>query len=239
MSAEKERLRANLLRSISHDLRTPLTSIIGSADILLDRDGSLDVTESRRLLEGVRSDAAWLSETVENLLAITRLENGGMRLNTSLELMDDIIEEALRHVDRRVSEHSLVVEPSDGDCLVDVDARLMVQVIVNLVNNAVKYTPAASHITIALRRDGSWVKTSVSDDGPGIPPGDRDGVFETFYTVGHGLADSRRSFGLGLSLCKSIVEAHGGSIRLDSARPHGCVFTFTLPARDLSGGECR
>lgn len=77
MSAEKERLRANLLRSISHDLRTPLTSIIGSADILLDRDGSLDVTESRRLLEGVRSDAAWLSETVENLLAITRLENGG------------------------------------------------------------------------------------------------------------------------------------------------------------------
>ena len=239
MSAEKERLRANLLRSISHDLRTPLTSIIGSADILLDRDGSLDVTESRRLLEGVRSDAAWLSETVENLLAITRLENGGMRLNTSLELMDDVIEEALRHVDRRVSEHSLVVEPSDGDCLVDVDARLMVQVIVNLVNNAVKYTPAGSHITIALRRDSGWVKTSVSDDGTGIPPGDRDGVFDTFYTVGHGLADGRRSFGLGLSLCKSIVEAHGGSIRLDSARPHGCVFTFTLPARDPSGGECR
>ncbi len=239
MSAEKERLRANLLRSISHDLRTPLTSIIGSVDILLDRDGSLDDVESRRLLGGVRSDATWLSETVENLLAITRLENGGMRLSTNLELMDDVIEEALRHVDRRVSEHSLVVEPSDGDCLVDVDARLMVQVVVNLVNNAVKYTPAGSHITIALRRAGKWVETSVSDDGPGIPPEDRSKVFDTFYTVGQGLADGHRSFGLGLSLCKSIVEAHGGSIWLDSATPHGCVFAFTLPARDLSGGECR
>lgn len=237
VSAEKERLRANLLRSISHDLRTPLTSIIGSADILLDRAGSLDAVESRRLLEGVRSDAAWLSATVENLLAITRFENGEMRLNTSLELMDDVIEEALRHVDRDVSQHSLVVGPSDGDCLVSVDANLMVQVVVNLVNNAVKYTPAGSHITIALRRSGKWVQTSVSDDGPGIPPEDSGRVFDTFYTVGHGLADGRRSVGLGLSLCKSIVEAHGGSIRLNAAKPHGCVFSFTLPAQDLPGGE--
>ena len=180
---------------------------------------------------------------------MTRLTGEGVRLTRTLELMDDVVEEALRHVDPKVADHVLSAEPSCGLCLVSVDARLMVQVLVNLVNNAVKYTPAGSRITVRVERhapaaepghapaagERDVVTTSVTDDGPGIAPADRDRVFDTFYTVGRGLADGRRSFGLGLALCKSIIEAHGGAIRLEPNRAdgHGCVFSFDLPACDL------
>ena len=260
--AKNEQLRANLLRSISHDLRTPLTSIGGAADVLLEADNpapaapaSPTLAPERRiqLERSIRDDARWLAATVENLLAMTRLTGGGVHLARTLELMDDVVEEALRHVDPKVAEHVLAAEPSRGLCLVSVDARLMVQVLVNLVNNAVKYTPAGSRITVRVERhapveglgcasgqasatgEKDVVTTSVTDDGPGIAPTDRDRVFDTFYTVGRGLADGRRSFGLGLALCKSIVEAHGGTIRLEPNRAdgHGCVFSFDLPACDL------
>lgn len=237
VAAKNEQLRANLLRSISHDLRTPLTAIAGNADVLLS-DGSV-LTEGQRaqLAADIRSDATWLTSTVENLLAITKLENGGMSLSTTVELMDDIIEEALRHVDPAVAEHSLTVEASPDAALVSVDARLMVQVIVNLVNNAVAYTPAGSHIAIRTWVEGARVRCSVTDDGPGIPEADRARIFESFYTVNHGLADGHRSVGLGLSLCSSIMAAHGGDIGVSAVEPHGCRFELSLPAYRIPEGE--
>ena len=236
--AKNEQLRANLLRSISHDLRTPLTSISGNADVLLDQGSTgtavLDAQTRRGLLLSIRSDALWLNATVENLLAITKLEGGGMHLSTTLELMDDIVEEALRHVNPAVREHDLKVVACDEPALVNVDARLMVQLVVNLVNNAITYTPAGSHIVISIGVDEGHVACSVADDGPGIAPEDRDRIFESFYTANHGLADSHRSVGLGLSLCRSIALAHGGSIEVAAADPHGSVFTIELPAADVS-----
>lgn len=236
--AKNEQLRANLLRSISHDLRTPLTSISGNADVLLDQGSTgtavLDAQTRRNMLLSIRSDALWLNATVENLLATTKLEGGGMRLSTTLELMDDIVEEALRHVNPAVREHDLKVVACDEPALVNVDARLMVQLVVNLVNNAITYTPAGSHIVISIGVDDGRVTCSVADDGPGIAPEDRERIFESFYTVNHGLADSRRSVGLGLSLCRSIALAHGGSIEVAAADPHGSVFTIELPAADVS-----
>lgn len=236
--AKNEQLRANLLRSISHDLRTPLTSISGNADVLLDQGSTgtavLDAQTRRGLLLSIRSDALWLNATVENLLAITKLEGGGMHLSTTLELMDDIVEEALRHVNPAVREHDLKVVACDEPALVNVDARLMVQLVVNLVNNAITYTPAGSHIMISIGVDDGCVACSVADDGPGIAPEDRERIFESFYTANHGLADSRRSVGLGLSLCRSIALAHGGSIEVAAADPHGSVFTIELPAADVS-----
>ena len=236
--AENEQLRANLLRSISHDLRTPLTSISGNADVLLDQGSTgtavLDAQTRRGMLLSIRSDAQWLNATVENLLAITKLEGGGMHLSTTLELMDDIVEEALRHVNPAVREHDLKVVACDEPALVNVDARLMVQLVVNLVNNAITYTPAGSHIVISIDVDGGRVACSVADDGPGIAPEDRERIFESFYTANHGLADSHRSVGLGLSLCRSIALAHGGSIEVAAADPHGSVFTIELPAADVS-----
>ena len=236
--AKNEQLRANLLRSISHDLRTPLTSISGNADVLLDQGSTgtavLDAQTRRGLLLSIRSDALWLNATVENLLAITKLEGGGMHLSTTLELMDDIVEEALRHVNPAVREHDLKVVACDEPALVNVDARLMVQLVVNLVNNAITYTPAGSHIVISIDAGDGRVACSVADDGPGIAPEDRERIFESFYTANHGLADSHRSVGLGLSLCRSIALAHGGSIEVAAADPHGSVFTIELPAADVS-----
>lgn len=236
--AKNEQLRANLLRSISHDLRTPLTSISGNADVLLDQGSTgtavLDSQTRRNMLKSIRSDALWLNATVENLLAITKLEGGGMHLSTTLELMDDIVEEALRHVNPAVREHDLKVVSFDEPALVNVDARLMVQVVVNLVNNAVTYTPAGSHIVISIAVVDGSVACAVADDGPGIDPEDQARIFESFYTANHGLADGHRSVGLGLSLCRSIMLAHGGSIEVAAADPHGSVFTIELPAADVS-----
>lgn len=226
-----------LLGSISHDLRTPLTAIAGNADVLLSDAAVLTEGQRAKLAADIRSDATWLTSTVENLLAITKLENGGMSLNATVELMDDIIEEALRHVDPAVSEHVLTVESSPDVALVSVDARLMVQVVVNLVNNAVTHTPAGSRIAIRAWVEGARVRCSVADDGPGIPEADRARIFESFYTVNHGLADGRRSVGLGLSLCSSIMAAHGGAIGVSAVEPHGCCFELDLPAYRIPEGE--
>ena len=157
-----------------------------------------------------------------------------MHLSTTLELMDDIVEEALRHVNPAVREHDLKVVACDEPALVNVDARLMVQLVVNLVNNAITYTPAGSHIVISIGVHDGCVACSVADDGPGIAPEDRERIFESFYIANHGLADSCRSVGLGLSLCRSIALAHGGSIGVAAADPHGSVFTIELPAADVS-----
>lgn len=237
VAAKNEQLRANLLRSISHDLRTPLTAIAGNADVLLSDAAVLTEGQRAKLAADIRSDATWLTSTVENLLAITKLENGGMSLNATVELMDDIIEEALRHVDPAVSEHVLTVESSPDVALVSVDARLMVQVVVNLVNNAVAHTPAGSRIAIRAWVEGARVRCSVADDGPGIPEADRARIFESFYTVNHGLADGHRSVGLGLSLCSSIMAAHGGAIGVSAVEPHGCCFELDLPAYRIPEGE--
>lgn len=231
--AKNEQLRANLLRSISHDLRTPLTSISGNADVLISDGAALSDEQRDKLARDIRSDAVWLNSTVENLLAITKLEDGGVNLTFTAELLDDIIEEALRHVSPELAGHELSIEASDDVILVDADARLVVQAIVNLVNNAVTYTPSGSHITIRTWIDDGCAHCAVIDDGPGIADADRAHIFDSFYTVNHGLADGHRSVGLGLSLCRSIIAAHDGTIQAKTTVPHGCTFEFTLPLHAL------
>lgn len=238
--ARNEQMRANLLRSISHDLRTPLTAISGNADVLLTSEPDALTAEQRlKLVTDIRSDATWLNATVENLLAITKLEGGNVNLSRTTELMDDTIEEALRHVDPAISEHTLSVTPSDEVALVNVDARLIVQVVVNLVNNAVAHTPAGSHITITTQvdADNKAITCTVADDGPGIASSDLPHVFDSFYTADHGLADGNRSVGLGLSLCRSIMSAHDGFVDVAPVQPHGCAFTLHLPACPLNESD--
>lgn len=232
--AQREQLRANLLRSVSHDLRTPLTSITGNADILLDNEIDLPDETRRQLLHDIYDDATWLGTMVENLLAVTRLEDGDVMLNTDVELIDDVIEEAMRHVSREARNHTIVVEASDELLLARLDPKVIVQVIVNLVNNAISHTQEGSTITISSRREGPMVAVAVEDDGPGVSDDDKEQVFDLFYTSGSDGADSGRSIGLGLSLCRSIVQAHGGTIYVEDVEPHGARFVFTLPAEEVS-----
>ncbi|MGN0983468.1 MAG: DUF4118 domain-containing protein [Gemmiger sp.] len=231
--AESEQLRANLLRAISHDLRTPLTSISGNANNLLANGSRFDEETKQRIYEDIYQDSLWLINLVENLLYATRIEEGRMTLRTSTELLDDIVEEAVQHSLRKCAGHTLTVHTSDELLLVRADAKLIVQVIINLVDNALKYTPPGSVITVTTRRLDDRAEVTVADNGPGVSDEDKARIFEKFYCGENRIADSRRSLGLGLFLCKAIVEAHGGAICVQDAVPHGAAFRFTLPREEV------
>ena len=237
LQAESEKLRATLLRSISHDLRTPLTAISGNASILLSDSENLDADARKQMYGDIYDDSAWLHNLVENLLAVTKIEEGRMELKTQPQLAEEIVSEALQHISRKRSEHTITVTHEDELLLAQCDARLIVQTIINLVDNAIKYTPVGSHIWVSTRREESMAVFTVTDDGPGIPNQEKKQIFQTFYTGSTAVADSRRSLGLGLSLCKSIVTAHGGTITVSDNHPVGTVFTFTIPAGEVEVHE--
>lgn len=235
--ADQEALRANLLRAISHDLRTPLTSISGNASILMESADQLTAGKRQGLFTAIYDDAMWLINLVENLLSITRLEDGRVHMNMEPELLEDIFTEALSHLDRNAARHRIEVHLADDMLMADMDARLMVQVVINIVNNAVKYTPEGSRITLSARRSHQTVVVEIADDGPGIPDAAKEKLFDMFYTNGKERGDGRRGLGLGLSLCKSIVTAHGGWIEAVDNHPRGTVFRFTLKASEAAQYE--
>ncbi len=235
--AKNEKLRANLLRAISHDLRTPLTSISGNAENLLANFDSIDEETRKKLLIDVGEDAEWLISLVENLLSISRISEGKMNINLSAQLADEVIAEALRHISRKASEHRIITDFEDTLLLAKMDARLIIQVIINLVDNAIKYTPKGSEIKVSARDGGEHIVLSVADNGNGIPDEQKKDVFRMFYTGNNSIADCRRSLGLGLSLCKSIVNAHGAKLTLSNNHPRGCVFTFNLEKSEVDLGE--
>ena len=235
--AKNEQLRANLLRSISHDLRTPLTSISGNADTLLHSYNVLDEQTRKQIFTDIYDDAQWLTGLVENLLSVTKIADGSVKLRLSDQVVDDIVSEALRHIDRRSAEHHITVDCGDEPLLVRVDAGLIMQVLINLVNNAVKYTPAGSNIRITAIRRGNAAEICVSDNGPGIPDELKERVFEMFFTGGNPIGDSRRSLGLGLTLCQAILHAHNGEMTLKDNSPQGCIFSFTVPLSEVNLNE--
>lgn len=152
-----------------------------------------------------------------------------MELRMTAELVDEVVAEALRHVGRRRGARTITVVHRDDLLLARMDARLVMQVIINLVDNAIKYTPDGAHIRVETGRAGDMVEIRVADDGPGVPDAAKPRVFDMFFAGNNRVADSRRSLGLGLSLCRSIVSAHGGTITVGDNAPHGAVFRFTLP----------
>lgn len=231
--AKNEQLRANLLRAISHDLRTPLTSISGNASNLLSNGSGFDAETKAQIYTDIYDDSMWLINLVENLLSVTRIEEGRMNLKLSTELMEEVITEALKHINRKSVEHHITVQSSNDFILAKMDAKLIVQVIINIVDNAIKYTPAGSNILIATKKENGFVTVSILDDGPGIADDIKSRVFDMFFSGASKVADSRRSLGLGLSLCKSIIVAHGGEITVEDNNPRGTIFTFTLPAGEV------
>ena len=231
--AKNEQLRANLLRSISHDLRTPLTSISGNASNLLSNGPLFDAKTKEQMYADIYDDAMWLINLVENLLSVSRLEQGRMNLHLTTELIDEVVAEALRHINRKRAEYHFHVQSSDDYLLAQMDAKLIVQVLINILDNAMKYTPPGSDIEIGWKQEGKFIYISVADNGPGISDQAKPHIFDMFYSVSNQIADSRRSMGLGLALCKSIVNAHGGEIVVSDHKPHGSIFTFSVPAGEV------
>lgn len=237
LKTQDERLRSDLLRSISHDLRTPLTSISGNSSVLLQSDSKLDPETRQQLYQDIYDDSQWLINLVENLLSVSRVTNSEMKLNRSDEVLDDIIDEAMHHIDRHAENHIIEVKKSAEMILVNVDVHLIIQVIVNLMDNAVKYTPEGSTICLETEKKNGKVLVKVSDNGPGISDEEKSNIFEMFYNGKKDISDSRRSMGMGLALCKSIIEAHGGEIDVTSNHPCGATFIFTLPESDKVGNN--
>lgn len=222
--ANNEKLRADLLRTISHDLRTPLTSIIGCSNTLIENGNSLSEEMRHGMLESIYKDSLWLNEMIENVLSITKIEQGKIALKKTPEVVEEIVEEAVHRV--HCEHHIIYLEPSKEIYVVKMDAQLIIQVLVNILNNAIKYVPEQTTITIQLKDDDSYVYIYIKDQGKGIK--DKDKIFEMFYRGQHEVIDDERGLGLGLSLCKSIVELHKGKIWVEDNVPHGSVFVVAL-----------
>jgi two-component system, OmpR family, sensor histidine kinase KdpD len=230
--AETERLRTALLSSVSHDFRTPLASIIGSATSLLSYGTEYDQATQTELLQTIREEAERLDRYVGNLLSMTRLESGALELRRDWADAGDLVASALAELAPRLSEHTVMVEAEPDVPLVTVDFVLMEQVLVNLLDNAAKYAPPATTIRVGISSAEGMVRIAVADEGGGMPPEDLERVFDKFYRAGRGDSQAE-STGLGLSICRGIVEAHGGRVY---ARPKddgvGTVFTVELPVED-------
>lgn len=226
----QERYRGNLLRAISHDLRTPLSGIMGTSEMLM---GMTDKEDDRyALAEGIYQDAEWLHSLVENILGLTRLQDSRLVLNKEMEAVEEVIGVAVMAIGKRAPEREITVHIPDSVMLVPMDAKLIDQVLVNLLDNAVKHTQPEEEITITVnenKEEGAAVFT-VTDRGTGISPVDLPHLFQMFYTTHEKEADAQRGVGLGLAICESIVKAHGGTISAQNRdNGPGAEFTFTLP----------
>jgi two-component system, OmpR family, sensor histidine kinase KdpD len=222
---ETERLRNSLLSSVSHDLRTPLATITGAATTILENGAKLNERTRQGLLESVREEAERLNRLVQNLLEMTRLESGALQLRREWHPLEEVIGAALSRLGKELGDRRVETRVPPDLPLVPLDDVLIEQVLVNLLDNAVKYTPGGSPLRIMATSTGEAITVEVADHGPGLPRGEEDRVFEKFYRAIPG----GRGAGLGLAICQGIVKAHGGNIWAQNLPEGGVAFLFTLP----------
>jgi two-component system sensor histidine kinase KdpD len=224
---ETERMRSSLLSSVSHDLRTPLAVVTGAASTLLEDDAKLRPEARRDLLETIHEETNRLARVVSNLLDMTRLASGTLRVKKEWQPLEEVVGAALGRVEDRLGERKVDVSLPDDLPLVPLDAVLLEQVLINLLENAGKYTPEGKPIEISARSLDRQVLVEVADRGPGIPKDEAENVFEKFYRLPR---DGRPGgAGLGLAICRGVVEAHGGKMWVENRDGGGAAFRFTLP----------
>lgn len=226
---EREHLRSNLLRGISHDLRTPLTAIVGASGVVIDNIDEFDRNTIKRLIRDINEEALWLNNLVENILNMTRIGEGKLVIKKQDEVIDDIIDESLRHISSILSSRDVQVTLPNEVISVPVDGKLIVQVLINLLDNAVKYTKEDGKIYLRVFEENSFVVFEVADNGEGISESIKDNIFDNFVSYSGKVVDSKRGMGLGLAICKAIINAHGGEITAGDAPERGALFRFTLP----------
>lgn len=233
VAMERERLRSTLLRSVAHDLRTPLTALTGASSLLTDKFEQLSLEEQKKLAADISEEMIWLANFVENILNMTRIGEGQLFLHKEDEVVDDVVNEATSHMSRILQNRHLEVSLPNEVISLPMDGKLVVQVLVNLLDNAVKHTPLDSCIDLKVGILGNDVVFEVCDNGNGIAEDIMDRLFDGFTTPKNNIIDGKRGMGLGLAICKAIVEAHGGAIRAENQSAGGARFVFSLP----NGGE--
>lgn len=232
LEKEKEKMRSNLLRAVSHDLRTPLTCIIGASSTLLENKDKITVETFDRLLHDIHHDAQWLIHMVENLLSITKISSEGAKVKKQDEVVEEIVAEAISRVHKRFPDASIYVSVPQEMLIVPMDATLIEQVLINLLENAIRHSQTVLPIALKAYKEDNEIFFTVSDYGKGIDPASIATIFEG--DNGTASVDSNRGLGIGLSLCKTIILAHNGKIFAENQPCGGAIFSFALPMKGES-----
>ena len=228
VETEKEKMRANLLRAVSHDLRTPLTTIYGASSAIVENK-ELSKEQIWKLAEGVREDAQWLMGMVENLLSVTRIDNGNVRLIKTSVVLEELIDSVLIRFRKRYPKQSVQVELPDEFIMIPMDAVLIEQVMVNILENAVQHAHGMTELRIKVYVEEDKAVFEIHDNGCGIPKDRLSNIFTGYFEREEAPADrQKRNMGIGLSVCASIIKAHAGTIAAENKKEGGCVFRFTL-----------
>jgi len=233
IAMEKEKMRSNLIRAISHDLRTPLTGIVGASGVILENLEQLNKSNIEKLVSDINEEAIWLNNLVENILNMTRISDGKLVITKKYEVVDDVVSEAINHINNLTKTRNISVSMPDEIVTLLIDGKLIVQVLINLLDNAIKHTQDNCSIFVHVYTEGNMAVFEVADNGSGIDKNIENSLFDSFVTISSKIIDGKRGMGLGLAICKAIVEAHGGTICSGRSDEGGALFTFILP---LTGG---
>lgn len=231
---EHEKFRGNLLRAISHDLRTPLAGISGTAEVLMS---NLKNEEDRDLAEGIFEETNWLTQMVENILSLTKIEDGRLVLRKQPEAIEEIVGEAVKHARKFAGRREITLDIPEDVLLVSMDGKLILQVLINLLDNAIKHTQTDGIVQIKVYTDKNRVWFRIADNGSGIEAGDLPYLFDSFFVAQEAKGSSRSGIGLGLSIVRAIVQAHGGKVFAENDKSGGAIFRFYLPEKEIDGDE--
>lgn len=227
--SDKEKMRANLLRAVSHDLRTPLTTIYGSSSAIIDKYDNLSKEQLLQLAEGINEDSQWLMGMVENLLSVTRIDNAGVKIIKTPTVLEELIDIVLIRFKKRYPGQKINVEIPEEFITIPMDAVLIEQVIVNILENAVKHAVGMTELNLTVYMKENKAVFEISDDGCGIEKDRLKTIFTGYYEKKNMPADNQKhNMGIGLSVCASIIKAHEGSISAENRPQGGCCFRFSL-----------
>ncbi|WP_312432180.1 sensor histidine kinase [Lacrimispora sp.] len=230
---ETEKVKNSFLRSISHDLRTPLTGIIGASSTLLEEGDKVPYEVRAKLVEGIQNDSQWLLNMIENILSITKIQNNDMVIDKSEEIVEEVIEGAVLTFHKRFPNTKITISQPDNVILLPMDIMLISQVLTNILENTQRHAGGRrSDVTLEVKEEDNFVRFIITDTGPGIDPKILPMLFNFTITQENPYKDSRRNLGIGLSICKTIIRAHGGEIQANNRPEGGAQFVFTLPLGD-------
>ncbi len=232
---EKERMRANLLRAVSHDLRTPLTTIYGSSTTLLENKDAMTDGQKEKIVEGIKEDSEWLVRMVENLLSITRIDSGQVKIIKTPTVLEELIDSVMLKFKKRYPFQKVEIELPEDVIIIPMDAILIEQVIVNLLENAVQHAIGMTRLSLRVFTLGENAIFEIKDNGCGIAPKRLETLFTGYYNTANEVADSKKkNAGIGLSVCATIIKAHGGNIKAENIKTGGAVFRFDLNTETFS-----
>lgn len=232
---EKERMRANLLRAVSHDLRTPLTTIYGSSTTLLENSDGMSEDQKTKIITGIKEDSEWLVRMVENLLSVTRIDSGQVKIIKTPTVLEELIDSVILKFKKRYPDQKVEIEIPDEVVIIPMDAILIEQVVVNILENAVQHALGMTHLKLRVFTLGNKAIFEVMDNGCGIHPKRMETLFTGYNTSEQELADSqKKNAGIGLSVCATIIKVHGGSIKAENMKTGGAVFRFALDTEEVS-----